>query len=81
MYCQEGRIGWTRNDGSELYLGPGDIVMNAANLCSTSRMHFPLGYCRGFCVSLDLEKLCNEPLELLESAGISNQPSTNDSAP
>lgn len=73
FYCQEGRIRWTMNDGSKLNLGHGDIVMNSASLCSTSHMEFPLGYCTGLCVTMDLEALRTEPLELLESAGISNQ--------
>lgn len=73
FYCQEGRICWAMNDGSKLNLGPGDIVMNSASLCSTSHMAFPLGHCSGFCVTMDLEVLRSEPLELLESAGISNQ--------
>lgn len=73
LYCQEGQILWTLKDGTKKHLGPGDIVMNGTPLCSTSCMVFPLGYCSCFCVSMDLETLRAEPLELFESAGISSQ--------
>lgn len=71
LYCQDGRIGWTFPDGSRLYLTPGDIVLNAADLCCASQMDFPLGHCRGLWVSMDLDILREEPLALLENTGIS----------
>ena len=69
--CFSGRIGWKLNDGTELYLGPGDIAVNGMNLCSASNMRFPLGFCDILSISADLEELNRNPLEILEYAGIS----------
>ena len=55
-HCQTGRIGWNFNNGTSVYLGPGDLSLHSMECCADSVMMFPLGYCESISVSINLPR-------------------------
>ncbi|HIR13600.1 MAG TPA: helix-turn-helix transcriptional regulator [Candidatus Choladousia intestinavium] len=70
-HCQTGRIGWNFNNGTSVYLGPGDLSLHSMECCADSVMMFPLGYCESISVSINLEELKKYPLPVLQEASVS----------
>ena len=52
-HCRLGRVGWEREDGLTLYLGPGDLALHPMACCAHSVLRFPLEHYEGFSLSLD----------------------------
>lgn len=70
-HCQTGRIGWNFNNGTSVYLGPGDLSLHSMECCADSVMLFPLGYCESISVSINLEELKKHPLPILQETSVS----------
>lgn len=69
-HCHTGRIGWNFSNGTSAYLGIGDLSLHSMECCADSAMIFPLGYCEGISISIDLDELYRHPLPLLEETSI-----------
>lgn len=73
FYCYNGRVGWNMQEGTALYLGPGDLTLHSAACCANSAMMLPLGYAEGLSLSIDLGKVMENVPEILQEAGIDLQ--------
>ena len=69
-HCHLGRIGWNLRGGISVYLGPGDLSLHSMECCADSAMMFPLGYCEGISISINLDKLKSHPLPILTEASV-----------
>lgn len=69
FYVHSGRVGWNLDDGSALYLGPGDLTLHATHRCTDSAMMLPLGYAQGVSIALDLPRFLAELPPLLAESG------------
>lgn len=69
-HCRIGRIGWNMKKGTSVYLGSGDISLHTLDCCAKSEMYFPLGYCDGVTISIDLSVLNENKTNILEEANI-----------
>nr|QGT51167.1 hypothetical protein Firmicute1046_2430 [uncultured Firmicutes bacterium] len=69
-HCRIGRIGWDMKEGTSVYLGSGDISLHTLDCCAKSEMYFPLGYCEGVTISVDLNVLDKNKTDILEEANI-----------
>lgn len=56
-YCSRGRLGWHMKNDTSVYLGSGDLSVNAVDFCAHSSVEFPLGYYEGIQVILDFDLL------------------------
>lgn len=69
-HCRYGRIGWEMRDGSNIYLGPGDLSIHTMDICAEAVMNFPLGYYEGIAVALNFGILEQHLPDVLREAGI-----------
>lgn len=69
-HCRLGRIGWDFHNGTSIYLGPGDLALHSMECCADSAMMFPLGYCEGISISIDLAELETRSLPILKETPI-----------
>ncbi len=60
-YCSSGRLGWHMQNNTTVYLGNGDLSINALSCCFNSSMDFPLGHYTGIQVILDFDILLENP--------------------
>lgn len=58
-YCSRGRLGWHMKNNTTVYLGGGDLSVNAMDFCAHSSVEFPLGYYEGIRIILDFDVLLN----------------------
>lgn len=72
-YCHAGRIGWKLNNGTSFFLGSGDILLHSHDLCADSRLSFPLNYCHGITIQVNLTEMERDFPEILRDAGITTQ--------
>ena len=56
-HCRFGRIGWNFKSGTSVYLGSGDLSLHSTDCCADSVMTFPLGYCEGISIFINLKEL------------------------
>ena len=68
--CRAGRVGWVRAGGMSVFLGVGEMSLQAAAHCARSSMSFPLGYAEGLSLFLDLRALAGALPPLLARAGV-----------
>lgn len=68
-YCHTGRVGWQLDDGTDVYLGGGDLTIHNMGLCTDSTMLFPLGYFEGIAISIDFARFTHHLPPLLVEAG------------
>ncbi|MDD5935761.1 MAG: AraC family transcriptional regulator [Clostridiales bacterium] len=69
-HCHYGRMGWDMGNGTNIYLGPGDLSLHMMDTCAKSVMNFPLGYYEGLSISIDLNTFTKNPPEILRDAKI-----------
>lgn len=72
-HCHHGRIGLTVDSGDTIYLGPNDFSIHTLDICSDSEMSLPLGYYEGITVCIDLQKLMENPPEILKDVDITDE--------
>lgn len=70
-YCRGGRVGWNMQDGMAIYLGAGDLTVQAMDCCADSAMTFPLGFAEGIAFVVDLDRLEADCPDILREAGFS----------
>lgn len=69
-YCRYGRAGWNMNDGTSIYLGPGDFCIHTQTLCAGSVMTLPGGHYEGLSVCMELSVFDQNLPELLTGTAI-----------
>jgi AraC-type DNA-binding domain-containing proteins len=69
-YCQEGRVGWPLKNDACMYLGAGDLSIHMMDNCVSSTMSFPVKLYRGVGVVIDLDKVADDPPEILRDTDI-----------
>ncbi|HIU76861.1 MAG TPA: helix-turn-helix transcriptional regulator [Candidatus Pelethocola excrementipullorum] len=69
-HCQTGRIGWNLKGGTSVYLGTGDISLHSMDRCADSVMMFPLGYCEGITLSINLTEFSKNFPDILQEASV-----------
>lgn len=69
-YCKGGRIGWTTQNGNQVYLGPKDFFLHTKRACSDCRITLPNASYEGLCIKLDLREIEKFMPEILEEARI-----------
>lgn len=72
-HCRFGRAGWELHDGTNIYLGPGDLSLHMMDACAESVMNLPLGCYEGIAAMVDLNVLEQKPPEILREAGINGR--------
>lgn len=69
-HCRHGRMGWQMKHELNLYLGEGELSFHMKNNCSKSSLSLPLGYYEGISFSIDIQKLQQNPPDILKAAKI-----------
>lgn len=69
-HCRHGRMGWQMTHDLNLYLGEGDLSFHMKDSCAKSVLSLPLGYYEGLSFSIDLQKLQQNPPDILKDAQI-----------
>ena len=69
-YCKAGQIIWEMNNGSRIYLNPGDFSLHTMNACTDSVLTFPNGMYQGLSIYIDLQEASDNPPELIKNFGI-----------
>ena len=72
-YCLNGRMGWMMQDGSAIYLGPGDLALHMMDCCAISSITLPLGYYTGIILFVNLEYLTENPSDIFSEIKITPQ--------
>lgn len=72
-YCHDGRIGWKMQNGSSVYLGPGDYSIHTMEFCADSELSLPNKYYNGLTLCIDLNLLTKQPPDLLKDTGITGE--------
>ncbi len=72
-YCRYGRIGCNLKDNNAIYLGMGDFSLSTMDMCADSAIILPLGYYEGITICVDLQKLTEEPPEILIGSGVTGK--------
>lgn len=53
FYCHRGRVVWKMKDGTEVFLNPGEIIMQTMDHSNDSEIILPLGHASVFSMSMD----------------------------
>ena len=69
-YCHSGRIGWEMGNGNSVYLGQKDFSLHTMKTCADSVMSLPNGDYEGLTIYIDLNRLSDNPPEILSGTGI-----------
>lgn len=69
-HCVHGRMGWRMSQDLNLYLGEGDLSFHMKDACTKSVLSLPLGYYEGLSFSIDLQKLQQNPPDILKNAAL-----------
>lgn len=69
-YCRSGRVGWKMQNGTSVYLGPGDFCIHTMEVCASSELTLPNKFYEGLTLCIDLNQLTSQPPELLKTTGI-----------
>ena len=69
-HCNYGRLGWKMKNGHSIYMGSGDLSVHTLDSCAESEMLLPLGYYEGIAISIDIKKMTENPLEILQEAKV-----------
>ncbi len=69
-YCKAGRLCWKMTNGNNVYLGPKDFLLHTMRTCADSIINLPNGFYEGITIRIDLQKLTNDPPELLVDSGV-----------
>ncbi len=72
-YCQDGSMGWNMNNGTNIYLGAGDLSIHSMTRCANSELTFPLHYYNGVSITIDITRITTTLPEILKEAGVSGQ--------
>lgn len=69
-YCRSGRIGWKMGNGNSVYLGQKDFSLHTMKACADSVISLPNGDYKGLTIYIDLNRLSDNPPEILSGTGI-----------
>lgn len=69
-YCMSGQMVWKMENGSCIYLNPGDFSLHTMNICANSVISFPAGKYSGLVIYIDINKAWANPPQLLKDAEI-----------
>lgn len=72
-YCRSGRIGWKMKNGNSVYLGQKDFSLHSMKTCADSVISLPNGSYEGLTICVDLNKITDNPPEILADSGINGE--------
>jgi len=72
-HCNYGRLGWKIKNGHSIYVGSGDLSVHTLDSCAESEMLLPLCYYEGIAISVDIKKIAENPLEILQDANVNGE--------
>ncbi len=69
-YCKAGQVAWKTQNGSNIFLNPGDFSVHTLNVCVDSSFHFPTGRYQGLIISIDMQEMSVHPPGLIAETGV-----------
>lgn len=69
-YCKAGQVVWEAQDGSSIFLNPGDFSVHTLNACADPTFRFPTGQYQGLTICIDLQAAAAHPPELIAGTGV-----------